>query len=159
MRFFLPLAASLALWFGAAAAQASTGCVVPANASELASAIASGLNATREANQLRALNYDPELGQAAMAHACDMTTHGFFGHDGSDGSNVQRRARQAGYRDCLIAENLAWGYPRPEQIISGWMGSPGHRRNMLLPRVDDFGIAIAQGADGPYWVLVLARGC
>lgn len=153
------LGAALTFALFAGAASASTNCVVPSNANELATAIAQGLNANRAANRLRALDYNPKLGQAAMVHACDMTERNFFGHDGSDGSNVQNRARRVGYRDCLIAENLAWGYPRPEQIIDGWMNSPGHRHNMLLARVDEFGIAIAQGAQGPYWVLVLARGC
>jgi uncharacterized protein YkwD len=153
------LGAVLAFTLLAGAASASTSCVVPPNANELATAIAQGLNANRVANNLRPLNYNPKLGQAAMTQACDMTVRNFFGHDGSDGSNVQNRARRAGYRDCLIAENLAWGYPRPEQIINGWMNSPGHRHNMLLPRVSEFGVAIAQGAQGPYWVLVLARGC
>ncbi len=134
-------------------------CVTPPNVNALASEIASGLNSSRRANGQSALQFNRDLGQAAMAHACDMMVNDFFDHQGSDRSTVQRRVRATGYTDCLEAENIAWGYPRAAQIITGWMDSPGHRRNMLHPRVEEFGIGITQGAKGPYWVLVLGRSC
>ncbi len=148
---------AMAIWGSAAQAQSS--CAIPENASQLANAIASGLNQTRQSASLRQLRPDRALMSAAQTHACDLTRNGFFDHRGSDGSNVQVRARRAGFRDCLIAENLAWGYPDPGQIIGGWLGSAGHRRNMLLANVTDFGVGVAQGARGPVWVLVVARNC
>ena len=159
MRRLFSLGATLALCLGAGQALASNACVTPAEVNAMASEIAAGVNANRRAQGRHALEYNPQLGRAAMKHACDMAVNGFFGHQGSDGSNSQARVRQAGYRDCLVAENLAWGYPRSEQIISGWMNSPGHRSNMLHPRAYEMGIAITQGPRGPNWVLVVARGC
>lgn len=152
---FLALAVSPA----AAHASAEVGCVVPAEANGMATRIAAGLNASRTTNALAPVSFSPLLSQAAANHACDMSRNGFFNHRGSDGSDVQVRARRAGYRNCLIAENLAWGYPRPDQIIAGWLQSPGHRHNMLHGRVKEFGIGIVQGAQGPIWVLVLASRC
>ena len=147
-----------ALGFGLMSGQAMA-CSAPANVNVLAQEIATGVNAQRRANGQSAIRFNRQLGQAAMAHACDMSVNGFFGHNGSNGSSVQRRVRAAGYQDCLVAENLAWGYPNSQQIIAGWMNSSGHRRNMLHPRVSEFGVAITEGAKGPNWVLVLARGC
>lgn len=140
-------------------ASAANTCVSPGNANALASAIASGVNANRKSNGLPSLRYNARLGKAAMTHACDMSVNNFFGHKGSNGSQSQARVRAAGYRDCTVAENLAWGYPDPGQIIGGWMNSAGHRNNMLHPRVTEMGIAVTQGSKGPNWVLVLARGC
>lgn len=88
-----------------------------------------------------------------------MSLNRFFGHCGTDGSNSQVRVRAAGYRDCLVAENLARSYPRSEQIISGWMNSAGHRSNMLHPRAQGLGIVITEGEKGLNWVLVVAKGC
>jgi uncharacterized protein YkwD len=105
------------------------------------------------------LQFNQRLGQAAMRHACDMVANDFFDHRGSDGSTSQRRVQAAGYRDCIVAENLAWGYPQSRQIIDGWMKSPGHRRNMLHPRIEEFGVGITQGPKGPYWVLVVGKSC
>lgn len=150
----------LALISGLSANSAlAVNCVAPVNVNELATEIATGLNATREANGQRPLRFNRDLARAAMTHACDMHRNEFFAHVGTDGSNLQQRVRAAGFSDCLVAENIAWGYPRSEQIITGWMNSPGHRTIMLHPRVEEFGIGITTGARGPYWVLVVAKGC
>lgn len=143
---------------GTAAAAAST-CVTPANVNALATEIAAGVNASRRANGEAPLRFSPTLGRAAMGHACDMLVNNFFDHRGSDGSSSQVRVQKAGYNDCIVAENIAWGYPRSEQIINGWMNSPGHRRNMLHPRIEEFGVGITQGPRGPYWVLVVGKQC
>lgn len=159
MRRLTALAVAAVLTCVAGAANASTSCAVPGNADALATAIANGVNQMRRANGLRPLTYNPTLGRAAMAHACDMELNAFFDHHGSNGSNHHDRIMQAGYRDCLSAENLAWGYPDPNQIITGWMHSPGHRFNMLHPDVREMGVAVAQGSRGPIWVLELAKPC
>lgn len=145
--------------FGTTAAAAAQSCVAPANVNAMATEIAAGLNANRRAQGQAPLRFNRRLGQAAMVHACDMLVHDFFDHRGTDGSSSQSRVRTAGYQDCIVAENIAWGYPRSEQIISGWMNSPGHRRNMLHPRIEEFGVGITQGPNGPYWVLVVGKQC
>lgn len=143
----------------ATAAAAASRCVTPADADALVSQIAQGVNANRRANGQDELRFNRRLARAAMRHACDMQTNDFFDHRGSDGSTSQARVQAAGYRDCIVAENLAWGYPQSQQIITGWMNSPGHRQIMLHPRVEEFGIAITQGPKGPYWVLVVGKRC
>lgn len=149
------LAIGLAMSAGGAAAQ----CTLPGDANAFASQLAAGLNAQRRANGLGPLQYNEELGRAAMRHACDMQANGFFDHHGSDGSNHDQRVQRTGYRPCFSAENLAFGYPQPATVVDGWMHSPGHRRNMLAPQARDFGIGLAAGRNGPIAVLVLARSC
>ena len=138
---------------------ASAECIVPENANAMATDIANGLNQSRRANGESQLRYNRKLSRAAMRHACDMLANDFFAHQGSDGSSSHARVTTVGYEACIVAENIAWGYPRPEQIITGWMNSPGHRRNMLHPRIEEFGIGITQGPRGPYWVLVVGKQC
>lgn len=134
-------------------------CVAPPNVNQMATEIAAGLNQNRRANGQAPLRFSRTLGQAAMIHACDMSVNDFFHHRGTDGTNSQSRVQKLGYDNCIVAENLAWGYPRSEQIITGWMNSAGHRRNMLHPRLEEFGIGIASSAKGPYWVLVVGKQC
>ena len=153
------LFAAIAMAVAGGSAQAQSGCAAPANINAMVNAIASGLNATRSSNGLTALRYDAELSQAATSHGCDMQANNYFGHQGSNGSDMQARARSAGYRACMIAENLAWGYPDANQILSGWMSSPAHRNNMLVNRAVDFGVGVVQGAQGPIWILLVARPC
>lgn len=152
------LGLALALSFSAGTAQAGN-CTQPADVQAMASGVAAGLNAQRRANGLPAIDFNARLSAAAQTQACDLASSGRFGHAGSDGSNSHARVLRAGYQSCLTAENLAWGYPDAARIVGGWMASPGHRANMLHSRVDEFGIGIANGPQGPIWVLVVARGC
>lgn len=158
MTRFACIMAVMALAFVGTSAAAAD-CVAPPNVNELATQIAAGLNQSRRNNGQLPLRFNRKLGQAAMVHACDMLVNDFFDHQGSDGTNSQARVRNAGYNDCIVAENIAWGYPRSEQIVDGWLNSHGHRRNMLHPRIEEFGVGITQGPRGPYWVLVVGKQC
>jgi uncharacterized protein YkwD len=133
-------------------------CALPGNASAIVTAIADGVNQTRAAYGLPALVPSRRLAEAATGHGCDMADHAFFGHRGSDGSDLQSRVTRTGYGLCLAAENLAYGYD-PGEVVARWMGSPGHRDNILRARAEDFGAAVVMGQDGPIYVLVLGRSC
>ena len=54
-----------------------------------------------------------------------------------------------------IGLNVAYGQGSPASAISSWMGSSGHRANILNPGLQELGTAVAHGSDGrPYWVQV-----
>jgi uncharacterized protein YkwD len=54
----------------------------------------------------------------------------------------------------MIGENLAAGQTSPEQVVTQWMNSPGHRENMLQERFTEVGVGLREGGDyGLYWVL------
>lgn len=153
------LAVAAALSSGATGAFAGSNCAVPENASQLTHTIGAGLNQFRESQSLGDLRMNRDLSQAAMIHACDMALNNYFDHRGTDGSNSEVRVRRAGYHNCLVAENLAWGYPDPSQIVNGWIQSSGHRHNMLLANARDYGVGVVDSPRGPMWVLVVARQC
>ncbi|MFD0857779.1 CAP domain-containing protein [Roseovarius aquimarinus] len=111
----------------------------------------------RSRHGLAPLDVSPRLVQAAAAHARDMQANGFFSHTGSNGSGIGDRARAAGYGFCFIAENIAKGQGSLAQVMEGWMGSTGHRRNILSEGAREF--ALVEEA-GNIWVMVLGRpGC
>lgn len=115
------------------------------------------LNGLRAEHGLGALTPSPRLEEAALAHALDMSGRGFFGHDGSDGSDVGQRAVRAGYGWCVISENIARGQGSVTDVLGAWANSAPHRRNMLLEEISDYGLA---RAPGDIWVLVMGRdGC
>ena len=116
-------------------------------------------NALRRKAGAAPLALSPVLTRAAAAHACDMARHGFFDHQGSDGSNILGRLRRAGCRPKIAAENIAYGYRDPSRVVAGWIGSAGHRKNLLLGKARQAGLARADGGGQTYWVMVLAAGC
>ena len=99
------------------------------------------LNHERTANHLPELMRDDALFRAARKHALLMLDLNTFEH----------QLTNAGARFTYIAENIAIGKD-PATIHSGWMHSPGHRANILSPRVTAVGIAVVRGTDGLFAV-------
>jgi hypothetical protein len=56
---------------------------------------------------------------------------------------LAERAKRAGARFSVIAENVAQA-PTAVRIHDAWMASPGHRGNLLDPRVTDVGIRVVR---------------
>ncbi|WP_433789075.1 S8 family serine peptidase [Actinoplanes sp. CA-252034] len=114
-------------------------------------------NAQRTGNGCAAVRTDDRLTAAARAHSNDMVARNFFNHTGSDGSNFVTRANRAGYT-AASGENIAYGYRSPQEVVTGWMNSPGHRANILNCQSIAIGVGLATKADGtPYWTQVFGR--
>ncbi len=96
--------------------------------------------------------------QAAQRHAADMARHGYFEHSGRDGSQPKERLARTGYRSRLTGENIAYGPTSAEEVVAGWLASPGHCENIMEPRFEEMGIAFARGRRRGeiYWVQLLA---
>jgi uncharacterized protein YkwD len=94
------------------------------------------------------------LEAAARAHARDMASGGFFDHRGSDGSQPRERVRAAGYRARLSGENIAFGPASAEEVVAGWLASPGHCANIMDARFRHTGVGFAEGPRPGhyYWV-------
>jgi uncharacterized protein YkwD len=101
------------------------------------------------------LELDPVLQKAAQAHAQDMLARGYFAHKSPSGTTVRERSRKAGYDWRTIGENIAEGQKSVDEVLTTWMGSPGHRKNILEPRFKDLGIGLVTGKtrDGEYRVI------
>lgn len=94
------------------------------------------------------------LTQAALQHAQDMAAKNFFDHEGSDGNLPSQRVTKTGYEWGAVAENIAAGATTPEQVVNGWLDSPGHCTNIMGPMYTQMGIAYAvnpQSSGGIYW--------
>lgn len=117
-------------------------------------------NIERRQEGLAPLCYSAALGEAAQRHAEDMVANNFFSHTGFNGSDVGDRVRGAGYVYAAAGENLAAGSPNPAGAIRQWMGSPGHRGNILESDYTDIGFGYVEAPRsryGHYWVQVFGR--
>ncbi len=103
-------------------------------------------NRERVAQGLPALRWDDALANAAREHAVRMAQRNTLSHQFSGELPLQDRARQAGARYTVIAENVAEG-PSAEFIHTSWMNSPHHRANLLDPDLTAIGISVVLSAD------------
>jgi uncharacterized protein YkwD len=94
------------------------------------------------------LRVDGRLSAAARAHSSDMVNRRYFEHNSPDGGTPEERASAAGYSD-YGGENIAYGQGSAAEVVSDWMGSPDHRRNIL--DCDFTTIGVGLDPRGMYW--------
>ncbi|MEU6405829.1 CAP domain-containing protein [Streptomyces sp. NPDC046985] len=131
------------------AAPSSSAPASVAPASGTAARIVELVNAERSKVGCSPLTLNSVLTKAAQAHSDDMAAHQNMSHTGSDGSDPGDRITKAGYTWSSYGENIAYGYGTPEQVMAGWMASPGHKANILNCGFKEIGVGLAQ--PGSYW--------
>ncbi|MFF3332941.1 CAP domain-containing protein [Streptomyces sp. NPDC002888] len=120
-----------------------------ATATGTAARVVQLVNAERAKAGCSAVTVNATLTKAAQAHSADMAAHRNMSHTGSDGSSPGDRITRAGYIWSTYGENVAYGYATPEQVMAGWMSSPGHKANILNCAFKEIGVGLAQPND--YW--------
>src|SRR5437660_1560261 len=83
-------------------------------------------NQEREKAGLEPLNASAELQDAAQGYSEVLASSGCFEHTCGPVPNFADRDGQAGYTGwTALGENIAAGYDTPEDVVAGWMASPG----------------------------------
>jgi uncharacterized protein YkwD len=98
------------------------------------------------------------LAVVALGHADDMAKHNYFEHEDLKGRSPADRVRALGYKEKLVGENIAYGPKSADEVVQGWLDSPGHCENIMDPRFAEMGIAYASGQSarrGLFWVQLL----
>jgi uncharacterized protein YkwD len=106
------------------------------------------VNDARAAKGCKALVIDDRITTAAQGHSTDMATQNYFSHVSKDGRTFDQRMREAGYPKPG-GENIAMGYPTPQAVMDGWMGSKGHRENIENCSFTTMGLGL--DTRGNYW--------
>lgn len=116
------------------------------------------VNQYRAERGLKPLRLNAELTSAAKAHSRDLARWDRISHYGSDGSNPWDRAKRAGYKARITAENVGTGQVSFDEVMRGWKDSPGHNKNLLMSDVEEMGIALVHDQKTEFksfWTLVL----
>lgn len=155
MRLF-PAAAALL----AACGTVAIGSGLPAGTEPSPSAPTGGASPVADmaalANRHRAIAGCPALAwldgaaRAAQAHSDDMARRRYFDHVSPEGVGFAERLAREGVRLRMGAENIAMNPGAPAAVLAGWVGSPGHRRNLENCAYTHHGI----GVRGAYWTHV-----
>jgi uncharacterized protein YkwD len=103
-------------------------------------------NHERSKEGRKALKPNPMLMRAAQKYAEKMAARDKLSH--SIDGEVGGRIAAEGYRWRTCGENIAWNYQGAEAVMKGWMGSPGHRRNIMNPLYQEVGVGVARNSRG-----------
>jgi len=108
------------------------------------------VNAERAKAGLPALKMDKTLQAAALARAKETVRS--FSHTRPNGSSCFTILGEYGIRYRFAGENIAYGQRSPEEVVTAWMNSEGHRANIMSPNFTTIGIGYYQAANGiKYW--------
>ena len=94
---------------------------------------------------LEIVRSSPELSQAALAKASDMFANNYWAHVSPQGTEPWTFVSNAGYKYQHAGENLARDFSNPKDIVSAWMASSTHKKNLLDSRYQDIGVAVMDG--------------
>ena len=106
------------------------------------------VNQERGKQGLPALRENAQLMDSASVRSQELVTK--FAHERPNGEQGYQLAFRAGFN--TVGENIAYGYLSAEQVMEGWMNSPGHRANILNTGFSEIGVGCYRGSDGRlYW--------
>ncbi len=116
------------------------------------------VNKERAAAGLKPLTQKPELDKVAIAKSEDMAKNNYFSHTSPTYGSPFDMLTQFGVKYSAAGENIAYGQKTPEEVMNGWMNSPGHRANILNANFTQIGVGVAKKPNGQLvWTQTFTR--
>jgi len=96
------------------------------------------------------LTWNEKLEIAAFKHSQDMYNNGYFDHINQQGLDVGDRISNEGFKWFICGENIAKGANSAEYVITMWILSEGHCKNIMNESFKEVGV----GRMGDTWTQV-----
>jgi uncharacterized YkwD family protein len=85
------------------------------------------------------------LTKMALDKAKDMYNNGYFDHNSPTYGSPFDMMKKYGISYRYAGENIAKGQRAPQEVMTAWMNSSGHRANILNPNFTTIGVAYYNG--------------
>lgn len=123
----------------------------PGNEDDYAVQVLELVNAARAEEGLSPLVLDPAICVAASARSQELIET--FSHTRPDGTDCFTVFAEFGISYMAAGENIAAGQKTPEAVMTAWMNSPGHRKNILSSSFKKLGVGLVKTESGYkyYW--------
>lgn len=116
------------------------------------------VNAERAKAGLPPLKANWQLSRVARYKSQDMIDKGYFSHTSPTYGSPFTMMQSFGIKFSSAGENIAMGQKTPEEVMAGWMNSPGHRSNILSASYSEIGVGLAKSPSGVfYWTQMFIR--
>lgn len=120
-----------------------------AGISQMALQVIELTNNERRKNGLPSLKADTSLSKVAQVKTNDMQVKHYFSHTSPTYGSPFDMMRDFGVTYKSAGENIAMGQTTAQQVVTAWMNSEGHRKNILSPNYTNIGVGFTQ--NGAYW--------
>lgn len=131
----------------------------PPPSSSEAEEILALVNHERTSRGLQPLRLEVRLNAAAQKHTTEQAALGDIYHVSSNGTGPGDRIAATGYTFSSWGENVAAGQISPDEVMTAWMNSPGHCRNILNPGYTELGVGFLETNNSyrTWWTQKFAR--
>jgi uncharacterized YkwD family protein len=132
------------------APKAATPAPAPAGeASQFVQQVIDLTNAERRKQGLPALKADTQLNGVAQKKSVDMQQNNYFSHTSPTYGSPFDMMRDFGVTYKSAGENIAQGQRSPQEVVTAWMNSEGHRKNILSGNFTHIGVGYEKA--GNHW--------
>jgi uncharacterized YkwD family protein len=126
------------------AAQNQTNTATSGTVSQYVQQVIALTNQQRTKNGLPALKTDTQLSGVAQKKAMDMQQNHYFSHTSPTYGSPFDMMRDFGVTYKSAGENIAQGQRTPQEVVTAWMNSEGHRKNILSANFTHIGVGFEQ---------------
>lgn len=110
------------------------------------------VNEQRAKNGLRALSNDWQIARVARVKSEEMRDKNYFSHTSPTYGSPFDMMKAFNISYSTAGENIAKGQQTAQAVVTAWMNSPGHRKNILQPNFTHLGVGYTKDARGTtYW--------
>ncbi|WP_276356864.1 CAP domain-containing protein [Cohnella caldifontis] len=113
--------------------------------SSYASQVVTLVNQERANAGLKPLAVNSQLANMALAKAKDMKNNNYFDHNSPTYGSPFDMMKSFGISYRYAGENIAMGQRTPQEVMTAWMNSSGHRANILNANYTSIGVAYYNG--------------
>ncbi len=106
-------------------------------------------NQERAKYGLKPLQVDNELSKVARDKSKDMQANNYFDHNSPTYGSPFDMMKSYGIDYRSAGENIAMGQRTPQEVVTAWMNSEGHRANILNDSYTHIGVGYVE--QGNYW--------
>ena len=108
------------------------------------------VNKYRNENGLSSVSLSSAICDAADVRAVEIKS--VFSHTRPDGRSCFTALTDLGISYGGAGENIAYGQSSPEEVMTAWMNSSGHRANILNSSFTKLGVGVYKSGNTIYWV-------
>lgn len=120
--------------------------------------VADLVNAERAKAGVAPLTLDSSISNVARTKSKDMANNNYFAHTSPTYGSAGNMLSQFGIKYSAWGENIASGQKTPQQVVTAWMNSQGHRENILSPTFTKLGVGYATNSNGvAYWTQMFVK--